>query len=300
MFSHILVPLDGSKLAEASLPAARYLAEKFAAKITLFHVLEQDAPQHVHGQQHLTSIEEAKSYLNNILELWFKHLPLVKCHVHETRVALVSESIIDHASELGHDLVVMCSHGRGRSMHLLFGSIAQKIISGGKLPVLITHPDEEGNPSPFNCDHVLVPLDADPEHELVLPLVEGLALTCSSCVHLMTVIPRYGTLTEKVRKSARTLPATAVRMLDYEKQDISAHLSGLAQSMIHKGIKATSHVFRGDPAKVIAKAAADSGANLILLATHGTTGMKAFWEESVAHDICSRSKSPILLTPITF
>ena len=48
MFKHILVPLDGSKLAEATLPAARSLAMTFKAPVTLLHIIEQDAPEEIH------------------------------------------------------------------------------------------------------------------------------------------------------------------------------------------------------------------------------------------------------------
>ena len=60
MFKHLLVPLDGSPLAEAALPAAAYLAQKLGASVTLLHVIEQDAPQEIHGERHLTDPDEAQ------------------------------------------------------------------------------------------------------------------------------------------------------------------------------------------------------------------------------------------------
>ncbi|HWP67693.1 MAG TPA: universal stress protein, partial [Rectinemataceae bacterium] len=63
MFSHILVPLDGSALAESALSIALYTARIFNAKITLFHVAEKDAPQEIHGQRHLADGGDALSYL---------------------------------------------------------------------------------------------------------------------------------------------------------------------------------------------------------------------------------------------
>jgi nucleotide-binding universal stress UspA family protein len=55
MFKHILVPLDGSKLAEAAIPAAASLAQTLEAPVTLLHLIEQDAPQEIHRDHHLTS-----------------------------------------------------------------------------------------------------------------------------------------------------------------------------------------------------------------------------------------------------
>ncbi|QXE89061.1 universal stress protein [Geomonas subterranea] len=299
MFKHILVPMDGSKLAEAALPAARFMAEKLDAQVTLFHVVEKDAPSQVHGQKHLTGSQEAHAYLQEVARTWFQGIPKVECHVHESETTLVSESIVAHAAELGHDLVVMCSHGRGKAFHLLFGSIAQKVIAGGTLPVLITHPDENGEPPPFCCCQILLPLDTDPEHEKGLPVVKSVARICNADLHITTVIPTYESLPPEEKVTARTLPATVARMLDLEARDASEHLAGVVQELVREGIHASAHVLRGDPAETIARAAQEAKIDLMVLPTHGKTGMAAFWTGSVAHGICSRSRCPLLLVPIS-
>ncbi|MBJ6750445.1 universal stress protein [Geomonas anaerohicana] len=299
MFKHILVPMDGSKLAEAALPAARFMAEKLQAQVTLFHVVEKDAPSQVHGQKHLTGPQEAQAYLQEVAHAWLQGIPKVECHVHETETELVSDSIVAHAAELGHDLVVMCSHGRGKAFHLLFGSIAQKVIAGGTLPVLITHPDEHGEPPPFCCCQILLPLDTDPEHEKGLPVVKSVARICNADLHITTVIPTYESLPPEEKVSARTLPATAARMLDLEARDASEHLDGVVRELVAEGIHASAHVLRGAPAETIARAAEEAKIDLMVLPTHGKTGMAAFWTGSVAHGICSRSKCPLLLVPIS-
>ncbi len=299
MFKHLLVPLDGSALAEAALPAARYLAEQFNAKLTLFHVVEEDAPQQVHGQQHLTGSAQARAYLEGIRRGPLAGLQQTECHVHETATAQVAESIINHAEELGHDLVVMCSHGRGRSLHLLLGSIAQQVLAGGTVPVVITHPDEAGAPRPFQCARLLVPLDDNLEHQQVLPVAADLARTCRAELHLVTVIPQYSSLMGGFRDSARTLPATTTRMLELACQEAEQHLAQLTAQLRASDIPAAHHVLRGDPAATIAKAAELASIDLILLASHGKTGMDAFWAGSVAHGVCSRSHCPLLLVPIS-
>ena len=65
-----------------------------------------------------------------------------------------------------------------------------------------------------------------------------------------------------------------------------------------EGFEASAHVLRGDPAKVIMDAALSAQIDLIALATHGKTGMDAFWAGSVTHKICSQSKVPLLLIPV--
>ena len=68
MFKNILVPLDGSHLAEAALPAAASLAEKLNAPVTLLHIIEQNAPEAIHNERHLTKPEEAENYLQDLAQ----------------------------------------------------------------------------------------------------------------------------------------------------------------------------------------------------------------------------------------
>ncbi len=66
MFKQLLVPLDGSRLAEAALPAAPYLAHILNASVKLVHIIEKNAPKEIHGDRHLTDNEEARTYLEDV------------------------------------------------------------------------------------------------------------------------------------------------------------------------------------------------------------------------------------------
>jgi nucleotide-binding universal stress UspA family protein len=66
VFAHLLVPLDGSPLAEAALPAAVALGQRSSARLTLLHVLERRAPATIHGHRHLTNLAEAEAYLGEV------------------------------------------------------------------------------------------------------------------------------------------------------------------------------------------------------------------------------------------
>ena len=113
MYSHLLVPLDGSRSAEAALPAAAYLAGRLGAAITLFHALERDAPEQVHGERHLTTAAEAEVYLAQAGKQWLgAGASATARHVHEAGIGNVAGCIVDHGRELGADLIVMCTHGR--------------------------------------------------------------------------------------------------------------------------------------------------------------------------------------------
>ncbi|MEZ4620068.1 MAG: universal stress protein [Caldilineaceae bacterium] len=70
MIQHILVPLDGSRLAEAALPVAMGLAAQLRTRVTLLHIIEQNAPASVHGEPHLTTAAAAHTYLTAAVGVW--------------------------------------------------------------------------------------------------------------------------------------------------------------------------------------------------------------------------------------
>ncbi|MCM0081403.1 universal stress protein [Geomonas sp. Red32] len=298
MLKHILVPIDGSRLAEAALPAASLLAVRLKARVTLMHVVEKDAPEEVHGQPHLQHPADAENYLHEAAGRYFPDSVPVECHVHTSEVVDVAGSIVAHAEELEHDLVIMCSHGRGAARHLFLGSIAQSVIARGSLPVMITHPDAEGRPPAFACRHILVPLDDDPEHAESLPVSRRLAKACGATLHLAYVIPDLATISGETALASRMLPGTTRRALDLTTQDAERYFADLEAALRKEGFQASAHVLRGDPATVILEAAQLPEIDLVVLGTHGKTGMEAFWSGSVAHRICSQSKVPLLLVPV--
>lgn len=298
MFKHILVPLDGSRLAESALPAAVFLAEKLASMVTLIHVLENNPPKEVHGQPHLRKPREAAAYLQEIRQRWFPNDLVLNCHVHTKEVDDVARSIVEHKGELDHDLVIMCSHGRGKAQHLFLGSIAQKIIALGSTPVLITHPDVTGVLQAFSCRTLLVPLDDDPDHGQAFSVSKELAKRLGSTLHLTMVIHNYTTLSGTMAVTSRLLPGTTSRLLEFSTHNAEQFLQQRLSELLDQGYTAGAEVLRGDPAGGIAESARANQADIIVLATHGKTGMEAFWSGSVAHKLCSLSKTPLLLIPV--
>ena len=140
MFKRILVPLDGSNLAEKVLPFARYLAERLQATLILFHVVEKDAPNEIHGQHHLREVAEARAYLDQMAVQLSSAGVSIMQDVHEVQEAGVAQTIRDHAEELQADLIVLCAHGNGGLRDMIFGSIAQQVIRQGTVPVLFIRP----------------------------------------------------------------------------------------------------------------------------------------------------------------
>jgi nucleotide-binding universal stress UspA family protein len=94
------------------------------------------------------------------------------------------------------------------------------------------------------------------------------------------------------------MPAATQALLDLKEenapQDLRVHVNGLRAV----GLKAAAETVRGDPASAIVKIAGQSGADLIILSTHGKGSMDAFWARSVVPKVAQLTKTPLLLMPL--
>jgi len=150
-FRHILVPLDGSALAEQILPHAMAMADHDGAELTLLRVVEGQ-PAHILGspidyRPHESSTTEQR----DTAELYLSRLTTeLMAAGHPARAAVVAaetpaRAILTAAEERSADLIAMATRGRSGLTHTILGSVADKIIRGGTLPVLAvrpSHPDE--------------------------------------------------------------------------------------------------------------------------------------------------------------
>jgi nucleotide-binding universal stress UspA family protein len=299
MFTRILVPLDGSRLAEASLDAAAHLAETLSLAVTLVHVIEYHAPNEIHGETHLTTEKDARIYLNEVASHAFPAGINVDLHVHTSEVKDVAGSIVDHVQELKCDLVVMCTHGWGGIRSWLFDTIAQQVINLGTTPVLLIEPRTSGVSPAFACRRLLVALDGNPDHEQGLPVTIDLARGCQADVHLIMVVPTRKELSMEQAATAMLLPGSTSALLDLSETSANEYLDRQVNTLISEGLSVTAEVHRGDPAKTIIRTARRIGADVIVLGTHGKTGMDAFWSGSLTPLVSSRSHLPLLLVPVT-
>jgi nucleotide-binding universal stress UspA family protein len=143
MFKTILVPLDGSMLAEQALLPACQIAQKFGAELLLLRVVSPD--QLVPGLSQLAfraensadyalkrQMDEAEAYLVNYT------LPMPGIPV-RTRVlrGAAPEMIVATATEEPADLIVMSTHGRAGLTRLLYGSVAEAVLRGATTPVML-------------------------------------------------------------------------------------------------------------------------------------------------------------------
>ncbi len=140
MFSKILVPLDGSQLAEQVLPYAKSLAQQSQAAIMLLRVANHPARQYyieglaVTVAQSDDSQTHCEAYLYRISEILTKANITVNFAVREGAIADV---ILDYADEIHADLIAMSTHGRTGVGRWVLGSVADRIVHGSHVPILL-------------------------------------------------------------------------------------------------------------------------------------------------------------------
>jgi len=298
MFKHLLVPLDGSRMAEVSLAAAASLAGTLGAAVTLIHVIERGAPQDIHGERHLTSPDEARDYLDEVAARAFPADVTVERHVHTSAVNDVARSIAAHVGELGPDLIVMCTHGRGGLRGLMSGSIAQQVVGLGTTPVILIPPVPTGASPTFSCNRMLVALDGNSDHEEGLKIAASLGKTGGGKLCLIMAVHTVNTLSGEQAATAKMLPGTTHALLDFAEKDAKEYLDGHVAELRALGLAATADVRRGDPVTVILDASKRMRADLIVLATHGKSAMDAFWSGSATPNVTNRAVVPLLLVPV--
>jgi nucleotide-binding universal stress UspA family protein len=140
MFRRVVVPLDGSKLAESIMPFLAQIAGPLDLEVVLLRVLEPIAPQVLEGSRHveIEDVEarttEANAYLRPIAAALASRG--VRARATVRRGAPVTE-IVAEAREADADLIAMTTHGRGGLGRLLFGSVAESVLRQAEIPVFL-------------------------------------------------------------------------------------------------------------------------------------------------------------------
>lgn len=149
-YRRIIVPLDGSALAERSLPPAIALAELEHAELTLLRIVPaaKDIPD---GELHATigpararDVDEAERYLAGV------RVHLAESHVRIRSAVVVADdiprAIIGFGQANDGDLIAIATHGRGGISRAVLGSVADRVMSEGVLSALVIHPAEQLEP----------------------------------------------------------------------------------------------------------------------------------------------------------
>lgn len=178
MFNKILIPLDGSPLAETVLPHVIALARSYESDIYLLRVLDPKGVPTISGSRDHLEWQiikaEAKAYLNNIRDRLQEIDLHPEIHIMEGSAA---ESILEFAADHDINLMILSSHGQSGISGWNVSSVVQKIILRARTSVMIVRAyyPFKGGLTELKYRRILVPLDGSLRAEVVLPVVNKLA-----------------------------------------------------------------------------------------------------------------------------
>jgi nucleotide-binding universal stress UspA family protein len=268
----ILIPLDGSSLAEYALVDAAWLKQVTGLPVRLIHVMEHDGTPE--ERQH--AAEKFREYATAQAE---KHgLGEATCDV---VVGPPAQEILQAAETASY--VVIATHGRGGFKAMVLGSVADKVIRGSKVPVL-AEPGTEAPEPPGNGRPILVALDGSEDAEKGLALARELAAKAE----LPLVLLR-----------AYSVPPPAGIEFSYYPADLSATLEAAAREYLQATAKPGERtvLVQGDAATAILEVAEQENASLIVMTSTGKGLLKRLALGSTTDRVVHGTHRPVLVVP---
>jgi nucleotide-binding universal stress UspA family protein len=295
MYTKLLIPLDGSKTAEAALPYGRTLARTLKIPVELLGVVDTSVLDNRvfrdSGDSETIiaeSIRSSEEYLNRIVKTFPDDN--VSCIVETGR----AEDVIIEKAGSDATLTAMATHGRSGIDRLLMGSVAEKVLRSAINPLILIRASEEAKSEGLALlKSVIVPLDGSELAETVLSPVAQLA----NALKLEVILLRaYQIPMNTYAGMEDSYP------IDYEK--ISVALKEEAQSYLERkvaelklnGIEKLSFVIaEGSGASEIVALGRRTPDNLIAMCTHGRSGIKRWVLGSVTEKVVRLCGDPVLI-----
>jgi len=272
----ILVPLDGSMLAEQSLPMARYLAKVFEADLILASVEEDKKSDETVSD---SGKFDCDAYLKLTVELVTNDSVAAGCVKSKGEPATELHLL---ARENAADLIIISTKGGFEIGRLFSASVSMRLIEQTNLPILLLRPTDEWSSRYTEFKKIIVALDGSAEAENILPMVKLLADEFDNEVLLVSV--PEGAESENYGATMQT------------------YLDGIARGL--GSAKTATKVLLGGsgPARTILAFAESENADLIVMATHGRGGAERREQlplGSVPTRVIEKTRCPVLLVPAT-
>jgi nucleotide-binding universal stress UspA family protein len=295
MVTPLLVPLDGSQRAASALPVAAYIAETTHAPLLLARItpllgvppaaVEVPLPSDTYQQLIEDERRMAADYLDNEAgPLRQRGLTVETFVAHGDPAA----TLLDLAAERQVSLMVMTTHGRSGLTRFALGSIADRLVHYGHVPILLLRtPPEDGEAGgerrerllAARLEHALVPLDGSVLAEAALDCAAALAGTVVQRITLVRVVPYSAKPCERLE--AAEYLETCYRAL----REALAGRACLLDTLLLEGTAAAEQIAQ--------HAEVDGG--LVVMATHGRGGLMRWVLGSVADEVLHRSNMPVLV-----
>ncbi len=289
----ILYPTDFSKCASHAIPHTLHLAQAYGAELHLLHALVMHEPDPSTLAHRLPDVDELYRVVEEHAETQLK--AAVEEHgdgelaIKSVQVRAISaaSAILDYAAENEIDLVAMGTHGRRGLRRLLLGSVAEEVVRLAPCPVL-TVPEREDGVSAGHVERIVVPVDFSEHARLALGYAVHLADAYGAHLDMLHVVdevvypdfyppimPSGGSITEELR--------------DQSLQRMRDLLSGFTDA----AQRADVHVRAGRAAPEITQFAKKQAADLVVIASHGLTGISHMLLGSVAEQVVRRAHCPV-------
>jgi len=297
MFDPVLVPLDGSLLAECALPHAVAIARAFNAKVVLLRVLDRNQ---ANGKAQLLDLVNwqinktgAKLYMEKTAARLEKAGLRVEAEVLE---GLVAESITEFSQSRGMKLIILSSHGHSGLSQWGISSVTQKIIFSAPTSVLIirAHQPQSGELIEGQYKRIMLPLDGSRRAENVLPMVTLLARFHQSWIHIVHVV--------KTPEMARQLPLAredvelSNRFVTRNREEAIRYLDQVRLHSPMDGIAVQTHLLTSDnAAAALHELAEKEGVDMVALSAHGYSGYNQWPYGGMVNNFVLYSKVPLLI-----
>jgi len=294
MLDHILVPLDGSRLAESVLPHAVAIAQAFGSRVSLLNAVSRG--EQVPGSPAVDPLTwqilkaEAGAYLDEILA----RIQEVGVEGHRVLVeGNAAEQIVEFARSEGVDLIILSSHGRSGLSEWNISSVVQKVIFRAYVPVLIVraYKSVSDDLAGLRYRRVLLPLDGSLRAEYALPLATTLANAHGSSLILAHVVhrpevPRAIPLSEKEMSLVEQLTALNRERGAAYLRDLESRLGLQSETRL-----LVSH----NPATALHQLVEQEDIDLVVLSAHGFSGGTKWTFGSVALNFAVYGTTPLLV-----
>ncbi len=289
---HILAPVDFSAAARRSFEYASALTECFDAELTLLHVVEPPALPDW-GYAHLVCRDEVlKAAAHEKLASFAFSRPGLSRRLMNiaVRAGEPELQITAAARELDADLIVIATHGHSTLPHCLLGNTAEQVVRRAPCPVWTVHgeADDDGrSPALLPLRHMLVATDFSTESRKAIRYGVALAREFDSTLHVVHVVPTV--LPADVRQLTTQLQEKAL------KRSAQREIARLCADEIPAGLRVESGVLEGNPFLEINKEALRVCAGLIVVSTHGHSGLRYLLLGCTAQRIVQHACVPVLV-----
>lgn len=284
----ILFPTDNTACSECAFSHAAHLAERFGADLHVVQAVTGREPEFAEHSSHAPqeggaarrAHGEAMSDPPGVQRT--ADLRLIQITVPGKTV---SSAILDYAKDQDVDLIVMGTHGRHGLDHLINGSVAEQVVRKARCPVL-TLRDCEGTVHDSNAQRILVPVDFSDQTQAALAHARALARIYGARVDLLHVV-----------EEAVLTQVYGIELVSDAVNDVTAGTRQALKDMMASGIGTLSggavYVVVGEPAQSIARFAEQIDADLIVIPSHGRTGLHRIVMGSVAESVIRTASCPV-------